>query len=533
MMQGSYHSLNEKAMDVGRKDASRHMQKWEYGRCVESLLRSGQEEFRETLEGSIAKAIVTRSTARRIIGEQEKKGIAKRVASMYAAFVGASEVMGALEEQHGFGDINETELTQYKRRHISEQFERINLTTQLKLGDPGQRDPHADIDKILAAYIDFIKQEEPRGNQVPLHTYLYFSKLRDDVVATIDTQTRETVKRNITLLEQSKLRVGNNVYTGFSVASLVQEKKRAADERRTQQRTEREASKLEHDVVVIGNEYATQELTGLVRTVAAYDPDAQANALVDQEEPRPLSILLYGRPGTGKSTLMKYAARILARVAKAKGISYNEVVLDNSFQDEYHGRDVKNLREKIEEIEDPSSLGLFILDDIDGMVQSRDARDHSHLEGKPLHAIMQWLDGMETTYVGNYLIIAATNHPGKVDGALRNRFTQEIEIRGPETVDQYAALMRSKLNGTKRYIPLSEGELASIGQTMLDRGYSGRDIHNITTTMGKSVNNAHAITEEFCRLPYAEQIKKLPSVRRTLGFADVREIVDAYKPARP
>ena len=285
MMQGSYHSLDKREMDRGKKNASRHMQKWEYGRCVESLLRSGKEEFRETLEESIAKAIVTRSTARKIIGVQEKKGIAERVASMYAAFVGATEVMGALEEQHGFSNIDEGELAQYKRRHISEQFERINLTTQLKLGDPGQRDPHADIDKILAAYVDFIKQEGPRGNQVPLHTYLYFSKLRDDVVATIETQARESVKRNIALIEQSKLRVGNNVYTGFSVVSLAQEKKRAEDERRTQQRAEREASKLEHDVVVIGNEYAIQELTGLVHTVAAYDPNKQANALIDHGEP--------------------------------------------------------------------------------------------------------------------------------------------------------------------------------------------------------------------------------------------------------
>ena len=59
----------------------------------------------------------------------------------------------------------------------------------------------------------------------------------------------------------------------------------------------------------------------------------------------------------GKSALVKYAGKRLA-LCSSEGITYREVVVDNSFQDEFHGRDVKNLKTKIE-IEEPSPLGLL------------------------------------------------------------------------------------------------------------------------------------------------------------------------------
>lgn len=138
-----------------------------------------------------------------------------------------------------------------------------------------------------------------------------------------------------------------------------------------------------------------------------------------------LSILLYGEPGTGKSTFCK---------ALAKYLNISSVVTLSSDFFNIESGDKNNISSNRYY---PSSM-IFALDDIDCICNSRDD-DNSNENSKTLSALLEFLDNPDTFYFkakdGRYypisIVIATTNYYDKLDPAVKRygRFDLKVEMK--------------------------------------------------------------------------------------------------------
>ncbi|MDV3167008.1 MAG: ATP-binding protein [Vigna little leaf phytoplasma] len=134
----------------------------------------------------------------------------------------------------------------------------------------------------------------------------------------------------------------------------------------------------------------------------------------------PKGYLLYGPPGTGKSYLIK----ALCCEANVHYIELEASRLDHKFI----GDGSKALNDIWREAENYDKTIIFI-DEIDGLVnrESSTFTDRKNI----MNNLLIKLDNIKN---GNnkIILIGATNHPDKIDKALRSRFSKEIKIFSKE-----------------------------------------------------------------------------------------------------
>lgn len=142
-----------------------------------------------------------------------------------------------------------------------------------------------------------------------------------------------------------------------------------------------------------------------------------------------LSILLYGDPGTGKSTFCK-------ALAKHLGIESVGVITSSYFADD-DANDYRGYRRRRKPQLNGGGI-VYSLDDIDCLCKSRE-EDDSVENGKILGKLLEFLDNPETFYYkakdGKYypisIVVATTNYYDKLDAAVTRygRFDLKIEMK--------------------------------------------------------------------------------------------------------
>lgn len=141
---------------------------------------------------------------------------------------------------------------------------------------------------------------------------------------------------------------------------------------------------------------------------------------VDHHLMHKVGILLYGEPGTGKSTLIRAISNMFGRVTVSMISADN---IQNSIWDIHNTRSITN------------GLFIVVIEDIDLLCKSREEypdlkNDYYYCDqkDKDQNVLFQLLDGIFT--MEDTIFIATTNHKDRLDPALvrHGRFDIQIEM---------------------------------------------------------------------------------------------------------
>jgi CDC48 subfamily AAA family ATPase len=136
----------------------------------------------------------------------------------------------------------------------------------------------------------------------------------------------------------------------------------------------------------------------------------------------PKGVLLHGPPGTGKT--------LLAKAVASETNSHFILINGPEIISKFYGESEHNLRKKFEEAEQ-NAPSIIFLDEIDAIASKREEA-RGDVEKRVVAQMLGLMDGLKSR--GKVIVIAATNMPNLLDGALRRpgRFDREIEIGVPD-----------------------------------------------------------------------------------------------------
>lgn len=184
----------------------------------------------------------------------------------------------------------------------------------------------------------------------------------------------------------------------------------------------------------------------------------------------PKGILLTGSPGTGKTLIAK-------AIAGEAGVPFVSMG-GSDFKELYVGVGAKRVRELFKIARENSPCIVFI-DEIDSIGAKRDSKTSSSEDDSTINALLKEMDGF--TGREGVFILAATNHPEKLDSALKRagRFDRQIAINPPRDWKVRRDLFNHYL---KDFVVSDDVDIDTLSKTV--SGFTGADIAMICNEAG-------------------------------------------------
>ncbi len=174
----------------------------------------------------------------------------------------------------------------------------------------------------------------------------------------------------------------------------------------------------------------------------------------------PKGILLTGPPGTGKT--------LLAKAVATETDSNFYSIAGPEIMSKYYGESEKHIREIFEKA-GKNAPSIIFIDEIDSIAPKR-AEGIDQTEKRVVAQLLTLMDGLKSR--GQVVVMAATNRPEDVDGALRRpgRFDRELKI-DPPNEEGRKEILRIHTRG----MPLAKDvDFNEIARKTI--GYTGADV---------------------------------------------------------
>jgi AAA+ superfamily predicted ATPase len=223
------------------------------------------------------------------------------------------------------------------------------------------------------------------------------------------------------------------------------------------------------EVFLVGLDKEVAILEKYVRQLFLFDPLTSKNSDIGRF---PKTVLLTGPPGSGKSSLIKHMVAIANYCASISTTKCKVSLYDASNFSSYFGRSTRILKRKLEDVQNPSGVGIFCIEDADMVLQSRDDSQVFHGVLELQQYLMNHLSGVHT-YRGNTLTILTTNKPNSLDIALVNRLQARFLVNPFAKVESHARYF------AQMYPALPIEERCRIAAITHEFGFSGRDLESV------------------------------------------------------
>ncbi|PIE08757.1 MAG: AAA family ATPase [Rhodobacterales bacterium] len=208
---------------------------------------------------------------------------------------------------------------------------------------------------------------------------------------------------------------------------------------------------------VVGNHIAKYQAMKLSKMLMAYDFERKLNPFAE------LGGFIFtfmgdGKPGTGKTTLIRMMAGLIAGYCENAGYPFRYQNLSTESIDSYQGKSAQNAKAFINNVLDPGVIGFGTIDDIDQLAGKRGDRQSSAGQLEITAVLMESFAGANTVVRGNCTFGMFSNYPENVDDALRQRAGARFLVDGPQTREDYIDIL-ALLMGRNHDIPLGKHEL--------------------------------------------------------------------------
>eukprot|EP01071_Lankesteria_metandrocarpae_P001818 Lankesteria_metandrocarpae@DN1908_c0_g1_i1.p1 len=179
----------------------------------------------------------------------------------------------------------------------------------------------------------------------------------------------------------------------------------------------------------------------------------------------PKGILLFGPPGTGKTTLAKW-------IAAESGAQFFEVTA-SALISKFHGETETLIKAlfKVAEIQSPAVL---FFDEIDSLLSKRrDKEEDATIRMK--NQLLQVMDGVASKADKTLVVVGATNRPDMLDDAALRRLTKRVLVPLPDLesrASQISNLLKKHHSGNEQ--PISAEDCTKIAEML--EGWNGSDV---------------------------------------------------------
>ncbi len=267
---------------------------------------------------------------------------------------------------------------------------------------------------------------------------------------------------------------------------------------------------------IIGHEIAKNEIReNLIEPIE--DPSLNEKYLIEVYK----GLLLFGPPGTGKTTFAKAVAN------QIDAEFYN--IKCSSIFDKYVGSSEKKL-ESIFAKACKSERAIIFFDEIDALASTND--NNTPVADRIIALLKALLEGMESSE--NVFVLAATNYPRKIEGGIRRRL-HAVYLGMPDRSD-IIKLIELKSKGRPLANDINFEEIAD----MLT-GYSGSDISKVVNYAARNAKNREKAEKKnnpdydmvifdgkITKEDYYEGISHTNKTVSSLQIADFEKFLEEY-----